>query len=68
MSMYRDSDAEEDDSRSVEMKSFAENKSELMSSLDNCGWPISQNDVYLMEEEIKQAQSFLQQSAKIRLV
>ena len=37
-----------------------------MKSLDNCGWPITQNDVYLMEEEIKQAQSYLQQSAKIR--
>ena len=37
-----------------------------MKSLDNCGWPITQNDVYLMEEEIKQAQSYLQQSANIR--
>ena len=37
-----------------------------MQSLDNCGWPMSQVDIHLLEEEIEQAESYLKQSRKIR--
>jgi len=57
---------EEEDSDEVRMRSYQEFKAKLTQSLDNCGWPVSQVDVNLMEEEIQQAETYLEQSENIR--
>jgi hypothetical protein len=41
---------------------FEENRNELLDALDNSGWPIKENDIILLEEEIARAKNFLQQS------
>ncbi|CAC5414531.1 unnamed protein product [Mytilus coruscus] len=45
---------------------FEENRNELLDALDNAGWPIKENDIILLEEEITRANNFLQQSKDLR--
>lgn len=45
---------------------FEENRNELLDALDNSGWPIKENDIILLEEEIARAKNFLQQSRDLR--
>ena len=37
-----------------------------MQALDQCGWPVSERDIQLLEKEIKQAEIYLQQSQELR--
>ncbi|XP_070554779.1 von Willebrand factor A domain-containing protein 3B-like [Ptychodera flava] len=46
--------------------SFLANKLEMMQALDRLGWPISENDIVLLEEEIELAAKYIQQSKDLR--
>ena len=43
-----------------------ENKFELLRSLENCGWPIKEQDINAVEKEIELAHKYIQQSRDIR--
>ncbi|XP_074651656.1 von Willebrand factor A domain-containing protein 3B-like [Tubulanus polymorphus] len=45
---------------------FVENRKELINALEKCGWPISELDITLLEDEIEQAEKYLAQSQKLR--
>nr|XP_006818317.1 PREDICTED: von Willebrand factor A domain-containing protein 3B-like [Saccoglossus kowalevskii] len=46
--------------------SFMDNKLELMQALDRLGWPLREDDILLLQEEIEQAYKYLQQSKDLR--
>lgn len=45
---------------------FAENRQKILDALDEAGWPIKEQDIYLLEEEIKRGNKFIQQSKDLR--
>ncbi|MBN3299629.1 VWA3B protein, partial [Amia calva] len=45
---------------------FGEHKEALLQALDRLGWPVAQEDVSLLEDEIDNAQSFLQQAEDLQ--
>ncbi|PIK59277.1 putative von Willebrand factor A domain-containing protein 3B [Apostichopus japonicus] len=51
---------------SDEPVSFQENRKDYLLSLEQLGWPISEKDVVLLEEEIEKAERFLFQSKSLR--
>ncbi|ELT91033.1 hypothetical protein CAPTEDRAFT_168755 [Capitella teleta] len=46
--------------------SFLDNKLALMQALDRCDWPIREQDVVLLETEIRQAEVYLQQANDLK--
>ena len=41
--------------------SFADNRLKIMGALEQAGWPIKERDIVLLENEIKQGESYIQQ-------
>ena len=37
-----------------------------MEALDRCGWPIKERNITLLEDEIKQARSYIQQADNLQ--
>ena len=46
--------------------SFLSNKASMMDDLEKQGWPVSPDDINLLEKEIQQAETFLLQSKDLR--
>ena len=46
--------------------SYVDNKESILTDLEDQGWPIRKEDVDLLENEIEQANVFLQQSKDLR--
>ena len=46
--------------------SFLENKSSMMRDLEDCGWPVAFKDIRLLEKEITQGRTYLEQSRQLR--
>ncbi|XP_033127520.1 von Willebrand factor A domain-containing protein 3B-like isoform X2 [Anneissia japonica] len=46
--------------------SFIENRRDCLDALDRIGWPIKEQDIILLEEEIEKAYRYLQQSVDLR--
>ena len=44
---------------------FIENKTRLLQALERSDWPISQKDIVLLENEIKQGESYIQQAKEL---
>lgn len=45
---------------------FLDNKLALMQALDRCGWPIREQDIILLENEIKQGEVYIQQAKDLQ--
>ncbi|CAH1267973.1 VWA3A [Branchiostoma lanceolatum] len=60
------SQEERDQFDSEEAVSFLENRHAMMQALDRQGWPIPQQDVLLLEDEIARGQKYLRQSTDLR--
>ncbi|KAK2176319.1 hypothetical protein NP493_671g01028 [Ridgeia piscesae] len=58
-----DSEKEQLDSDSA--LPFIENKTRLLQALERSDWPISQKDIVLLENEIKQGESYIQQAKEL---
>ena len=46
--------------------SFEEERLKLMDALDRCGWPVEERNIILLENEIKQARSYIQQAENLQ--
>lgn len=46
--------------------SFLNNRSWFMKAIEEANWPVKEQDIILLEEEILKAESFLQQSQDLR--
>ncbi|KAJ8028013.1 von Willebrand factor A domain-containing protein 3B [Holothuria leucospilota] len=51
---------------SDEPVSFQENRKDYLLSLEQLGWPVSEKDIILLEEEVEKAERFLFQSKSLR--
>ncbi|KAI8508392.1 von Willebrand factor type A domain, partial [Branchiostoma belcheri] len=60
------SQEERDQFDSEEAVSFLENRHAMMQALDRLGWPVAQQDILLLEDEIARGQKYLRQSTDLR--
>ena len=51
---------------SEEPVSFMENRKDMINALDRCSWPIREQDIIRLEDEIKQGCTYIQQAKSLR--